>query len=70
MTIPSERANSLKYAREFLYALLNPKETPRVPRKVRDQAYRVLRHFPGDFDIERLAKKAPEILAFEKDHRA
>jgi len=46
MTMPSESQRSLGYAREFLYELLDPKKTPRVARSIRQQAARVLRHYP------------------------
>lgn len=48
MTLPSERANAVKRARQFLYDLLDPKKTPRVPRAIRMQARSVLKHYPGD----------------------
>jgi len=35
MTIPSERTRSLIYARDFLFGLLDPKKTPKVPRAIR-----------------------------------
>lgn len=65
MTMPDERYRAIKYAREFLRSLLDPKKTPRIPKSVRKEAGRVLRHFPGEFDMERIAEKAPEII--EKD---
>ena len=55
MTIAYERTRAIKYARDFLRELLIPEKTPRVPRAIRDRAYRVLRHFPGEADIRRLA---------------
>lgn len=62
MTIAYERTRAIKYARDFLRELLIPEKTPRVPRAIRDRAYRVLRHFPGEADIRRLAGKCPDIL--------
>lgn len=55
MTLPDERLRALRSAREFLLALLTPSETPKVPRAVRRWASRVLKHYPGQFDIDRLA---------------
>lgn len=49
MTLPDERVNSIKNTRDFLYSLLDPKKTPKVPRKIRMLARACLRHYPGDF---------------------
>lgn len=51
MTLPYERMNSIRNAREFLRSLLDPKRTPRVPKKVRREAMWVLKHFPNEFDM-------------------
>jgi hypothetical protein len=34
MTLPHEEVNSLKAVRRFLYDLLDPSKTPRVPREI------------------------------------
>lgn len=60
MTLPDERTRSIKYAREFMRALLDPKKTPKVPRKIRDWAHSCLRHFPSDLDIDRSASKVTD----------
>ena len=52
MTIPSEKINALIKTREFLRSLLDPKQTPKVPKSVRKSAYWCLRHYPWDMDIE------------------
>lgn len=62
MTLPDERYRAVRYARQFLRDLLDPKKTPKVPRSVRERAHRVLRHFPGEFDMERAAEKSPNIF--------
>ena len=61
MTIPMERTYAVISAREFLRRLLDPTETPRVPRKVRTEAYWVLRHFPATYELNATADKCPEI---------
>lgn len=63
MTLPFERYRAVKYAREFLLDLLNPKVTPRVPKSVRKEAHRVLRHFPLPFEMDMAAQQAPELFA-------
>lgn len=67
MTVPAERTRSVKYAREFLRDLLDPKKTPKVPRAIRQQALRVLKHFPGEYDMERAAKTTPDVFGGEND---
>lgn len=57
MTLPSERKNSLKAAMRLLFRLLDPKQTPRVPKSVRTEAYWALRHFPADFEIDQYWKE-------------
>ena len=66
MTLPDERYRAIRYAREFLRDLLDPKKTPKVPRKVRQQAYSVLKHYIWDTDLEELAKKCPKIIAKDR----
>jgi len=56
MTLPHERMNALRNTRQFLVALLNPQETPRVPRSVRRWASTCLKHFPMQHELETLAK--------------
>ena len=65
MTLPDERYRSVNYTREFLLKLLNPKETPRVPKDIRQWARRLLKHYPTPFEMDVTAKKAPDL--FSKD---
>ena len=62
MTLPDERFRAVKYAREFLRDLLDPKKTPRVPRAIRLRALSVLRHYPWETDMEQVAKKMPDVF--------
>jgi len=57
MTVPSERVQAINNTREFLLRLLDPKKTPRVPRSIRKEASRCLRHYPHVFDMCDVAKK-------------
>ena len=59
MTIPVERTRAVMYTKDFLFTLLDPKVTPRVPREVRRQASRCLRHYPSSFDLQQAARKCP-----------
>ncbi|WP_345774098.1 BPSL0761 family protein [Hydrogenophaga sp. YM1] len=47
MTIPFERTRAVLQTRELLKRLMDPKDTPRVPRWLRGQAKSLLRHYPG-----------------------
>lgn len=67
MTIPCERQRSLRYARDFLRDLLDPKKTPRVPKAIRREAYYRLKHYPWDTHIDELVKACPHILGELKD---
>jgi hypothetical protein len=62
MTLPNERYRAIKNAREFLVSLLNPKETPRVPKEIRKRAYYVLKHYPWDMYVDVLAEACPDII--------
>jgi hypothetical protein len=48
MTTPHERTCSIVQAREFLQEL---RSSPEVPESVRNEAHRLLRHFPSDGDL-------------------
>lgn len=60
MTMPNERRWAVNNTRQFLLDLLDPKKTPRVPSAVRKEAGRCLRHYPGEYHMERSKELAPE----------
>ena len=62
MTLPDERFRALKQGKKLLEELCDPGKTPRVPSIVRDRARGVLRHYPSDFELERIADSCPEYL--------
>lgn len=61
MTMPAERTRAVIYAQDFLLALLDPKKTPRVPKAIRDRAYRLLKHYPNKYYLQTTAEKLPDI---------
>lgn len=65
MTLPDERFRSLKQAKKLLEELCDPGKTPRVPGIVRDRARGVLRHFPTEWELEKMADNSPELLDTE-----
>ena len=46
---PKEQERILTDAKNFLFSLLDPKQTPRVHPVIRDSAFRVLKHFPLEY---------------------
>ena len=61
MTLPDERYRAVKAAQQFLSRLAGG-EYPRVPKAVRGEAYRILRHYPLDWDLQRAAEAAPHVF--------
>ena len=62
MTMPNERMNAIKSTRQFLVDLMDPKKTPGVPSVVRKEAYRCVKHYPGEYYMEEAQKIAPSIF--------
>jgi len=56
MTMPDEMFNAIRNARHFMLALMDPKQTPKVPKEIRKRARDRLKHFPSEFDISELEK--------------
>ena len=51
MTMRSERTQAVLRVERFLLDLRNPKKYPRVPKSVREEASRLLKHYPSQFDM-------------------
>jgi len=62
MTLPDERYRALKQGKKLLEELCDPGKTPRVPSIVRDRARGALRHFPSDYELEKMAENCPDLL--------
>jgi hypothetical protein len=64
VTLPDERSRAIKWARGFLISLMRPKETPKVPLRIRQRARSILKHYIGDYEVEKISKckKCGEIL--------
>jgi hypothetical protein len=76
MTVPVERTNAVINTEKFLYDLLDPKKTPRVPKSIRGQASRLLRHYPSEFEMNVIAERedrsevrALHMKIFGKDYK-
>ena len=57
MTLPYERTRAVNNTRDFLRSLIDAKQTPRVPSDVRKQALGLLRHYPGEMDMETISNR-------------
>lgn len=57
MTVPRERTNAVVFTESFLYDLLDPKKTPRIPKVIRQRALGLLRHYPSQFDMETISSR-------------
>ena len=65
MTLPDERTRAVLYAREFLTRLISPygkHGIKKIPEAVREEALRVLRHFPLSTDLYAAARSAPQVF--------
>ena len=62
MTNAEDRYRAIKQSRKMLEELCDPGKTPRVPSMVRDRARSILKHFPTDYDLDRLAENSPDLL--------
>lgn len=58
MTLPDERTRNVLQAGAFLKELASNKA---VPKEVREEAYRLLRHYPTLSDIEAIAQREEEL---------
>lgn len=57
MTLPYERTCAVVRAEEFLLSLIDPKKTPRIPHAIRQEAHRLLRHYPSKFDMDVISER-------------
>ena len=62
MTMPNERRQAVNNTRRFLVDLMDPKKTPKVPSAVRKEAYRCIKHYPGEYYMELAAEQAPKVF--------
>jgi hypothetical protein len=51
MTTSDERTRAVLHTRDFLRELMDSERTPGVPDAVREQARRLLRHYPSGSDL-------------------
>ena len=65
MTMPNERTSAVLQAHDFLVRLSSaylPDGIKKIPAEVRQEARRILRHFPRAYDIHHAAKASPDVF--------
>jgi len=65
MTLPIERTNAVLRTEKFLMDLRDPKKYPRVPRAVREEASRLLRHYPSKYNMKYIEDSFEPIEDFD-----
>jgi len=61
VTMPFERTRALIETKQFLEQLLAPEDSPGVPDWAREQARKLLRHFPTYSNIEFAHRVLPHL---------
>lgn len=62
MTLPYEQYNSICKTRMFLLSLMDPQKTQRIPKEVREEARRLLKHYPNEYETNDLIRYHTEWL--------
>jgi hypothetical protein len=69
MTLPSQRTRSVLSTRGFLLRLMHPSLPDgykKIPRHVREEARRLMRHYPGVVDMSQAGERAPNVFDCEE----
>lgn len=70
MTLPYERTLAVQNVRHFLLSLASPygpDGIKRIPKAVRVEARRLLKHYPSAWDMRLAADKMPEMFSKRPD---
>ena len=67
MTLPDERYRAVMQTIQFLTDLQSLAVYPRVPKKVRERALSLLRHYPDTWDMKAAAELAPHVFQKEME---
>lgn len=51
MTTPDERTRAILHTKDLLVELLSAEQAPNVPEAIRDEARRLLRHYPSPAEL-------------------
>jgi len=69
MTLPIERTNAVLRVERFLMDLRDPKKYPRVPRAVREEAQRLLRHYPSQYNMKYIEESFEPLEELDYDRK-
>lgn len=71
MTMPNERTRAVMATADFLARLSSPygNGIKGVKKEVREEARRLLRHYPRPFDLHSAAKACPEVFDVSVTYR-
>jgi len=64
MTIPVERRRAVLDTRDMLVDLMVDFN---VSKELRDKAYRLLKHYPTDYDMMIAGEEAPSVFGYEDE---
>lgn len=68
MTLPDERYRAIAAAKELLVEIANPDgRWKRVPKELRLYCIHALRHYPTQYDMDRVATACPEVFQKEME---
>jgi len=64
MTLPNERTRAVMNVREFLLRLSSPYGggIKGIRKEVREEARRLLKHYPARYDLHHVAKACPDVF--------
>ena len=63
MTLPDERYRAVVQTAKFLQSLSYSSEIKRVPLAVRQEARRLLRHYPSEYDMKKVSQTSADVFA-------
>ena len=66
MTLPDERLRALKRVRPYLIALATTPMRELRKETLRAQIRGLLKHYPSDYELDRIAEAVPELLEKRK----
>ena len=69
MTLPIERTQAVLQVERFLLDLRDPKKYPRVPKAVREEASRLLRHYPSKYHMEYIDESFEPVEAIDYERK-
>ena len=60
MTLPDERYRAVRWAQRFLVSIMTTRSG--LSEEIKGEAKSILRHYPTEYELDRLAEASPEIL--------